>query len=397
METEISGNRIKDKRDESKTLEVLYEISQAVSATRNLEELYVDIHRALNTILDVENFYIALHHEKKDSITFPYYVDEKDEMPDEIFNFSETASLTGKVINSRQPRIFYEQEIIDFARQQNQEIIGTASKIWLGSPLIIKERVIGAVAIQSFKSADAYVESDLHLLNIVSQHIALAIERKEAENKVREQQQVLQTILESSPVGICLVENRVFKWVNTQMVNMFGYDAKQDLTNRSASIIYASEEDYKKAGKMIQAALRLKGKADFDFELIRKDGSLFKAHMIITESGKDDAATQTIATVADLSRLEMAHQERVEKEKLQGVLEMAGAICHEINQPLQTIVGYTSLFDSPEAVTPKALKEIKSQANRIGKITNRLSKITRYKTISYPGDTTIVDIWRSSN
>ncbi|MCG8615359.1 MAG: GAF domain-containing protein [Desulfobacterales bacterium] len=386
-----------DQRDDSKTLEVLYDISHAVSATRNLDELYLRIHQALDSILRVENFYIALHHEEKDSITFPYYVDEKDSMPAEIFNFSETASLTGIVINARQPRIFYEQDIIDFAKQQNQEIIGTASKIWLGAPLIIRDRVIGAIAIQSFDSADAYVAADLDLLNIVSQHIALAIERKEAENKVKDQQQVLETILESSPVGICLVENREFKWVNTRMVQMLGYEAKADLTNQSCAIIYESDDAYKEAGRKIRAGLDAKGRADFDFYLVRKDGGKFKAHMIITESGKGGFPRQTIATMADLSRLEQAHQERIEKEKLQGVLEMAGAICHEINQPLQTIVGYTTLFESPESVSTKGLKEIKSQARRIGTITERLAKITRYKTISYPGDTTIVDIWGSSN
>ncbi|MEH0022163.1 MAG: GAF domain-containing protein [Desulfobacter sp.] len=397
MTAGTTGRKLREKRDDSKTLEVLYEISQAVYDTRNLDELYQNIHQALKTILTVENFYIALHHENRDSITFPYYVDQKDKMPEEIFNFSETASLTGKVINARQPLIFYEQDIIDFARQQNQEIIGTASKIWLGAPLVIKERVIGAVAIQNFDSPDAYAKEDLGLLNAVSQHIALAIERKDADNKVKEQQQVLQTILESSPVGICLVEDRVFKWVNTRMVTMFGYDSKQDLTEQESSIIYASKDAYKAAGRKISLALELQGKADFDSELIRKDGSRLKAHMIITASGKGTPDDQTIAIIADLSRLETIHQERIEKEKLQGVLEMAGAICHEINQPLQTIIGYTTLFDTPEAVSPKALKEIKSQAKRIGKITSRLSKITRYKTISYPGDTTIVDIWRSSN
>ena len=254
-----------DQRDDSKTLEVLYDISHAVSATRNLDELYLRIHQALDSILRVENFYIALHHEEKDSITFPYYVDEKDSMPAEIFNFSETASLTGIVINARQPRIFYEQDIIDFAKQQNQEIIGTASKIWLGAPLIIRDRVIGAIAIQSFDSADAYVGADLDLLNIVSQHIALAIERKEAENKVKDQQQVLETILESSPVGICLVENREFKWVNTRMVQMLGYEAKADLTNQSCAIIYESDDAYKEAGRKIRAGLDAKGRADFDF------------------------------------------------------------------------------------------------------------------------------------
>lgn len=36
--------------------------------------------------------------------------------------------------------------------------------------------------------------------------------------------------------------------------------------------------------------------------------------------------------------------ERLHRERLQGVLEMAGAICHEINQPLMSISGYSELL-----------------------------------------------------
>ncbi|MCP4722668.1 MAG: GAF domain-containing protein [Desulfobacteraceae bacterium] len=385
-----------EKRDDAKTLEVLFEISEAVTHTRNLDELYEVIHHSLGKILNVDNLYIALHHEEKDSISFPYYVDEKDEIPDEIFNFSQTASLTGKVVQSKKPLIFFEQDIIDFAKNQNHEIIGTASKIWLGAPFIIKNRVIGVIAIQNFTSATAYEPKDLDLLNTISQHIGLAIERKESEKKLLSQQQVLETILESSPVGICLLENRVFKWVNAEMVTMFGYDSKEAFTGQSSQMIYASKQAYKEAGAIIQKDLTLGGKADFDFELKRRDGSLFKAHIILTGSSPEKPLENIIATFADISLREIAQQEKIEKEKLQGVLEMAGAICHEINQPLQVIIGYSALFDQG-AIKAKEVKQIKDQAARIGEITKRLSRITRYKTIPYPGDTKIVDIWGSSS
>ncbi|MBU0971957.1 MAG: GAF domain-containing protein [Proteobacteria bacterium] len=385
------------KRDDARTLEVLFEISEAVTHTRDLDELYKAIHTSLGKILNVNNFYIALYHEEKDSITFPYHVDEKDEVPDEILNFSQTASLTGQVIQFQKPLIFFEQDIIDFAREQNKEIIGTASKVWLGAPLKIKNRVIGGIAIQSFSSATAYDPSDLDLLNTISQHIALAIERKESEKKLQTQQQVLETILESSPVGICLLENRVFKWVNGEMVRMFGYASKEAFTGQSAHMIYASRKAYEDTGASIQKELMLKARADFDVELKRRDGSLFKAHIIITGSSPENCPANTVAIFADISLRDIAQQEKLAKEKLQGVLEMAGAICHEINQPLQAIVGYCALFDPPEAITAKELEQIKYQATRIGDITKRLSKITRYKTLPYPGDTAIVDIWGSSS
>ncbi len=76
---------------------------------------------------------------------------------------------------------------------------------------------------------------------------------------------------------------------------------------------------------------------------------------------------------------------------------MAGAVCHEINQPLQTILGYSTLYQDNETISPKELDKIQNQAIRIGEITRRLSNITKYKTVDYPGNTRIVDIWGSSN
>ena len=186
MDSGQPGNKTR-KRDPGKTIEVLFKISEAVSKTRNLEELYTVIHESLDEILNVDNFYIAIHHQKKDSITFPYYIDEMDEKPEEITDFSQRASSTGMVIKNKKPMIFYEQDIIQLARRFREKAIGTVCKIWLGAPLIINDRVKGAIVIQSYKSASAYRKEDLDLLNSVSQHIALAIERKESEEAISEQ------------------------------------------------------------------------------------------------------------------------------------------------------------------------------------------------------------------
>jgi PAS domain S-box-containing protein len=395
MKAEKQSRKRAGERDDARTLEVLFEISEAVSTTRNPEELYRVMHSSLGRILKVENFFIALHHEDRDSITFPYYVSEKDERPEEIFHFSKTASLTGKVIRARGPLIFYAKDIVDFARAQGQKVIGTVSKIWLGAPLIIKDRVIGVIALQSFNSPEDYTKKDLDLLTAVSQHIALAIERKESEEKLSEQKQVLEKILESSPVGICLVENRIFKWVNAEMVRMFGYRTKEAFENLNVRMIYKSDEDFSTAGKLIYTDLKKSGKSDFDFDLKRKDNTLFKAHVIITSPRQENPLESTIVTIVDISGREEAQKEKMKREKLQGVLEMAGAICHEINQPLQTILGYSTLFEDNEAISPEDLQKIKKQAIRIGDITRRLSNITRYKTVEYPGDTRIIDIWGS--
>ena len=389
--------RSKNRRDPDKTIEVLFRISESVSNTRNLDELYRAIHKSLDEILNVDNFYIAIHHEDRDSITFPYHVDEQDENPDEILNFSRTASLTGRVISAQKPLIFFEKDILDSARAMNQEPLGSVSKIWLGAPLVIRDRVIGAIVIQSYTSFDAYGKEDLDLLASVSRHVALAIERKESEDKVTEQRQVLEKILESSPVGIALIQKRLFKWVNTKMVDMFGYKSKEDFENRSTRMIYPGEKEYETTGNIIYNSLTAEGSADYEVELARKDNTRFPVHIKLNCADTQDPTAWTIATLTDLSQRKVAEKEKYEKERLQGVLEMAGAVCHEINQPLQAIIGYSELLlmntEEDRAKDTESLATIQSQAARIGKITKKLSGITRYRTVDYSGTTRIVDIW----
>ena len=88
----------------------------------------------------------------------------------------------------------------------------------------------------------------------------------------------------------------------------------------------------------------------------------------------------------------------LEKEKLQGVIEMSGAVCHEMNQPLQVVSGIAELLMLDiEAGSPLHEKVIilQEQAKRMGEITNKLMKITSYKTKAYL-DSNIIDIDQSS-
>ncbi|MCP3943724.1 MAG: GAF domain-containing protein [Desulfobacteraceae bacterium] len=138
------------------TIEVLFEISDAVTHTRNLAELYKVIHQSLYKVFNVDNFYIALFDERRDVATFPYYVDEKDDSPEEILNFSRKKTFLGMVIKRKSPLIFHEKEIREIVRKMAGKSLGSISKIWMGAPLIIKGRVIGAMVIQDYNSATAY-------------------------------------------------------------------------------------------------------------------------------------------------------------------------------------------------------------------------------------------------
>ncbi len=106
----------------------------------------------------------------------------------------------------------------------------------------------------------------------------------------------------------------------------------------------------------------------------------------------------SVAILSDLTEKNRAAQNRMQKEKLEGVLEIAGAVCHEFNQPLQAISGYTELMamklDGHEAQT--YIEKFSAQIERMRDITDKLQGVTRYETKDYAGDTKIIDINKAS-
>lgn len=382
--------------DIHKTIGAMIEIADAVNRTKTLDQFYQAIHHSLGKILNVDNFFIAIYHEEDDRITFPYYVDQKDATLTEIRELSKTASLTARVIQAGKPLIFYKEDMESLAASTGMPVIGTLSQVWLGAPLKIKNRVTGVIAVQSYAYRNMYQKNDLKILNIVSQYIALAVERKESDEAYKKQRKILEKILLTSPVGIALLENRVFKWVNPEMLTLFGYETKEDFQESSVRMIYDSHESFLKAGETIYSTVSHTRRTEIETTLVRKDGSTFPAIINISRADPNNPMAWIIATFTDISARKLADEERIKNEKLNSILEMAGAVCHELNQPLQALVGYSELIimdQEPDSQLNKDMQSIKKNVERIAKITNRLSSLTSYKTVDYPGNRKIVDIW----
>jgi len=93
-------------------------------------------------------------------------------------------------------------------------------------------------------------------------------------------------------------------------------------------------------------------------------------------------------------------EERLQRERLQGVIEMAGAACHELNQPLQvlSLQSHYLLNGLPKG-SPliEKLKTIKEMTDQLGKITKKIMHITKYETKEYIEGSKIIDIDKASS
>jgi PAS domain S-box-containing protein len=154
----------------------IYNISNAAITVDTVEKLIEIIRQQLSTIIDTTNFYVALYNPELDLLALPFFADEKDDLK----FVPKGKSLTKYVFETKKSLLVDYKTEKELARKGIIEEIGTMSKIWMGVPLKIDEQVFGVLAVQSYTNENAYNQSDLKILEFVSEQISLSINRKKA-------------------------------------------------------------------------------------------------------------------------------------------------------------------------------------------------------------------------
>jgi len=118
-------------------------------------------------------------------------------------------------------------------------------------------------------------------------------------------------------------------------------------------------------------------------------------HLRIAPILRHGRVVARIFILQDVTDSKHAQDDRLDGEKLNAALEMAGTVCHKLNQPIQGISGYTDLLMlqmDPDDPLYAKIAGIKTQTEKMGAITNKLMGITRYQTARYTSGETIVDV-----
>jgi len=154
--------------------QVILNISNAGQLADTLEEIMEIIQKELGTLMDAQNFFVALYNDETDRIHLPYFKDEKDNIDD----FPAGKTLTGLVIKEGKPLLIDDAKAKELEQLGKIEKVGFDSEIWLGVPLKMKGKVTGAFIVQSYTNPNAYTEKDKEVLEIISHQISISIERK---------------------------------------------------------------------------------------------------------------------------------------------------------------------------------------------------------------------------
>ncbi|MDH3381236.1 MAG: PAS domain S-box protein, partial [Flavobacteriaceae bacterium] len=350
----ISFNDITDKKRNEQTKEILLNITKQISDVTSVEEFSSVIKSELSNLIDTSNFYLALYNKDKNTFSIPYFADELDKEFGGKNEFDTEGTLTGYVIKNKKPLLATMDVFKDLEKSGIIRLVGSESQIWLGVPLFNKNEVIGAIAVQSYTNPNAYSNNDLKILEIVSSQIAIAIERIQQQNTIKENEEKFRSIFELSPDMLSLVDlNGYLLNCNHEFIKQLGYDTKEEILNLNC-INFIAKEDRAIALEKFKLCFVNRQVYNQEFNLIRKDGSSFAVEISATLNYDEKNAPKNIIAITRDVTLRKQHELEItnalEKAKEADRLKSAflANMSHEIRTPMNGIIGFAEMLQNQD-------------------------------------------------
>lgn len=157
-----------------------------------------------------------------------------------------------------------------------------------------------------------------------------------------------------------------------------------------------SDKNSVRINKTLISILDTTGPGSAELDVRRQDRQLSLSLRSVLRDSELIGAT---VVVNDVTEKKLLEQERCLRERLTGVIEMASAAAHEVNQPLTVISGHAQLLlrqCKGNTALERHAGMIYNQIERLGRLTGQFSGIASYKTKEYGDNLKIIDVERSS-
>mgnify|MGYP001043728319 CR=1 FL=1 len=168
-------------------LATVNQIGQAISSALDVDQLSELIYSQVSSLLDSRSFFIALYDRESEMISIEFSVEEGQRQP--LLRLQLGQGLTSYLLTTGQG-LLLTQGVEDFIRAHNLTLEGLPAKSWLGVPMIAEDRVIGAIAVQSYDREHAFDEEHLELLMTIAGQAAVAFQNaslfEERERRISE-------------------------------------------------------------------------------------------------------------------------------------------------------------------------------------------------------------------
>ncbi len=301
-------------------------------------------------------------------------------------------ALTGAPVSiydvSRDERVLYKESM-------KKEGI----KSLLAIPLKVKREIIGVIRILS-DTHHCFTSSEINFASTVAEIGGTAIQNARTYqkitllfNQVEESERFVANILNCIRPQLLVVDkdlhlvlaNRVFLAAMGKEENeLLGADYHSLWQGHACASESCPVEQVLATGQT----------ASNEHQLLKDDGPRWVERTASPMLGENGEVEYVIEVIRDITAKRQLEQEHLERVKLQGVVELAGTVAHEINSPLFAALGTAQLLEedleSSELTTD--VQTIIRNLKTISELTKKMTTMTGFESRDYVGKAKIVEI-----
>jgi PAS domain S-box-containing protein len=377
---------ITERREAELAQHIIFRIISAGLKTTSLSSIYAIIQFELGQLMDTTNFFIGIYNPENDTISFPYMDDEND-----LFkNVAAKNTISSFVIKNNQSLLLCGEEVEQFIKKNKIKRVATPSKSWLGVPLLINNKTIGLIVVQSYKESCAFTDKHKELIEFIADQIASIIMKERIELKLQKLNKENEQLLASLPsILIVMDENeQIIRW-NRAAEKSFGIQHEDILDKRlletGISWNWSAITDGIARCRIQNKTITLH---DINYDTpAQKNGFL---NVIISPFMKENKKYPGFLIICqDITERKILESQLSQAQKLESIGQLAAGIAHEINTPTQFVGDNTSFlrdaFSDLNTLVCKfqALKESVSKDKNTENIIREIDTLTEDIDLSY--------------
>lgn len=292
------------KRHHAKIQGVLRDVVEAALLAPSMDALYRSVSGLLGSLSIAEKFTIALLDEQQNEIFYPYRETGNVNLP---VRRPVGKGLTEYIMKQGQAEFLPAARLRQLKEMGDDQISFEKIRGWLGAPLIdASGKAFGAMAFFSAEEIDLSHSLPLEIFSIIAAQVSMAIERKRAEELLRQSELKYRSVVEKANEGIVIEQDGVLVFVNQRMAEVLGVPHDGLVGRCAADFIWPDDREVVTASfKKLETGEITNN--DFDFRAIGAGGQpvwLFLSSAVIQWEGKP----ATLNMLTDISQRKWAEE-----------------------------------------------------------------------------------------